>query len=728
MIRYVTSNASSGSGTLREAISLANAGDEIRFSTDVFERGTPIEIPISAYFAIDKNLTIIADPFRVVVDGQGSVQCARIRPGADVEFVGFDFIRGKTGSLGGGFLMESSALTLRRCRVCGCSAGGTLAQGGAICGTDATINLFDSAIYGNKYGGVACYGNVGNVVSVVRSTIAANVNYSGGYINVQRNAKTQITEVDSIIADDVSMSNFVAPPSFDYSIETWSSENWRTMNFHLRDNSTLVNAGTVPSSDILNDADAPENFDLEGNWRGRVVDGNLTRSPGAFETIQADLYWIGKDATGNDVENPSWNNASGWATNRFANVSDATIPPQTGNRVFVGSSVELSGDAPTGIVLVVGGGATTNATAGVETVGLSAKSATASDGFIQSTATSAILSSGAVVAKSFDNAFVSGSGSLTVAGGTIRVGSGFNGSLTVLAGSSVVLTAPPNNPTELLSLAVLPGAAIYGPGYATTQELTGTLPATARVAYGPILPGVGETTAFLATAISPTQVRLDWKTENVSPVVLERFDGDELGWTLLTPNATGGSFVAESLKSGVSAYRLWNGSAFFEDVAWTFFGVQFGVESKVVASNDVTPHHNWQVEVKLLQPTEKLRVGQAVTILARPFDELSQTNLYNDGTNIASVKYTCKTRRRGVLGPEYQNVPGHSNIEMGPECVLEGPQTSEAWPGVPIGFIMTPSTVDYPLFPEPGGYVIQVTISPTVGNPIVFAVEVDATE
>ncbi len=122
------------------------------------------------------------------------------------------------------------------------------------------------------------------------------------------------------------------------------------MNFRLLDDGS---ATPSPYRDAVSEFDAAEvAFDLDGNLRGRTQNVGTqtlaTRSPGAYETLQADLFWIGVDANGDEVSAPSWESASGWATNRFANVSNAPAPPSSGQTAYLGAAFEaLLASAPT---------------------------------------------------------------------------------------------------------------------------------------------------------------------------------------------------------------------------------------------------------------------------------------------------------------------------------------------------------------------------------------------
>ncbi|MBP3531141.1 MAG: hypothetical protein J6K25_08185, partial [Thermoguttaceae bacterium] len=62
---YFTSNASTGAGSLAEAIRNAQPGDVVRPDETVFERGSTIEIVLASTLTVAKNLTLDAAPCRV---------------------------------------------------------------------------------------------------------------------------------------------------------------------------------------------------------------------------------------------------------------------------------------------------------------------------------------------------------------------------------------------------------------------------------------------------------------------------------------------------------------------------------------------------------------------------------------------------------------------------------------------------------------------------------------
>ena len=373
---YFTSNASTGAGSLAEAIRNAQPGDVVRPDETVFERGSTIEIVLASQFAVNKNLTLDAAPCRVRLNGGGATKICVIGTDATVVINGFEFVGGNYDGAEyyAGGVRTDGAVVFERCRFAGCRSSVT---GGALfvgAGGEATLNdcvVVGCASLGNG-GGIAASGLVAlngstvvgnccakeggdlrfskNSVYRVANSIVGNVSVSGG----------ATLEVVSSVVDVASSSvGFVASPPDDLSVETWNANAWQNWDLRLLDD-----AGDVPSPyRDSGDVDQMSQYDVEGNFRGRETNGATTCSPGAYETLQADLFWVGVDATGATVETPSFLSADGWATSRFATAS-GDAAPQVGQKLFVDGSVSF-GDVLSTVKdafskqfgLVLGGGA-----------------------------------------------------------------------------------------------------------------------------------------------------------------------------------------------------------------------------------------------------------------------------------------------------------------------------------------------------------------------------------
>lgn len=400
---YFTSNASTGAGSLVEAIKNASPGDVIRPDETVFERGSTIEIVLASTLTLDKSLTLDGGPYRVRLDGDGLARCCSVASGVNVEMTSFDIVGGgwnsqtnaNVGNANGAgvSIAGDSSIALNRCGFFGCR--GTYGGGLAIA-TNATAELSDCVIVGcyarGSGGGLR---NLGNA-TIYGSSIIGNVAVAPettGDILVDGSGRVTLTnsivgkyrgnvEIGAGCVDGVAPSQigFVASPPDDLSAGTWDVDAWRNWDLRLFDDASPNPSPYRDSGDV----DTATKYDFDGNFRGRETNGVATCSPGAFETIQADLFWIGRNYNGTEVVYPSWQNASGWAASRFATGSGAT-EPTANSAVFIGSTATFMGAPPTAAAIMIGAngvnfsgsvdvkltlGATTTATIGGVLAGL----------------------------------------------------------------------------------------------------------------------------------------------------------------------------------------------------------------------------------------------------------------------------------------------------------------------------------------------------------------------
>ena len=267
-------------------------------------------------------------------------------------------------------LAADSNATLTRCEFYGCHG----IYGGALsCSDGSTAKLNDCVV-----AGCAAFGTCGGVrsrgvVEIYGSTIIGAAG-SGGDVFVDTSGVGRVTLVNSIVGTysgnvevgpgcvvgvAPSALGFVAPPPDDLTLETWDANAWQNWNLRLLDDGSDAPSPYRDSGDV----DAASKYDLDGNFRGRETNGVATRSPGAYETIQADLFWVGVDSTGAEVVSPSFLTSDGWSASRFATVS-GDAAPQVGQTVFVDGAVVFSDvlstekDAPSRqFGLTLGGGA-----------------------------------------------------------------------------------------------------------------------------------------------------------------------------------------------------------------------------------------------------------------------------------------------------------------------------------------------------------------------------------
>ena len=300
---YFTNNASTGAGSLAEAVKTASPGDVIRPDETVFERGSTIEIALASALTVGKNLTFDASPCRVRLDAGGAFRCAHIPVGVVATFTAFDFVNGYNGTTAG-CVHSQGTLTLNKCGVYG---GSAMYGGGVFVANLSQIN--DCVVTGcratNFGGGIVA----ANGVILNGSTVVGNVAGTSERRDVQSTAGV-LTARNSIVGGVYapggkeysgsvvgvasSTIGFVASPPDDLTPENWNANLWQDWDLRLFDDASLNPSPHRDSGDV----GEMSQYDLQGNFRGRETGGVATCSPGAFETVQADLFWVGRDATG----------------------------------------------------------------------------------------------------------------------------------------------------------------------------------------------------------------------------------------------------------------------------------------------------------------------------------------------------------------------------------------------------------------------------------------------
>jgi uncharacterized repeat protein (TIGR01451 family) len=202
----VTTNADSGAGSLRQAISDACVGSTITFDTTQF--ASPITLT-SGELLIDKDLTITGPGANLLTIKRDSANVNRFRifninSGRTVNISGVTITGGRTadhlnsggsGDAGGG-INNSGTLALMAVAVSGNRTGdggssGFGGNGGGIFST-GTLTVTNSTISGNQTGASAGFGGSGGgifgsgTLTVTNSTISGNQTGAGGGIGSVR--------------------------------------------------------------------------------------------------------------------------------------------------------------------------------------------------------------------------------------------------------------------------------------------------------------------------------------------------------------------------------------------------------------------------------------------------------------------------------------------------------------------------------------------------------------
>ena len=193
-VLIVTNTDDSGTGSLRDTIAAASAGDTIQFDAGL--NGQAITLT-SARLEIRKNLTIAgpgADRLTVQRSTASGIPefgifaiLANQLEYVSVTIVGLTIANGN--GLGGGIYTNIRTLTIDRCVISGNSGGGIFNAGAR--GDTSKVNIINSTVSGNNSsanGGGVCvtgpgfYGWRGGEVTITNSTISGNTATSGGGI------------------------------------------------------------------------------------------------------------------------------------------------------------------------------------------------------------------------------------------------------------------------------------------------------------------------------------------------------------------------------------------------------------------------------------------------------------------------------------------------------------------------------------------------------------------
>jgi len=171
----VTNTNDNGSGSLRQALAIANDGDTI----DATGISGAISL-ISGELLVNKSVTINGAGADVLaVDGNAAGRVFFITLGETVTISGFTIRNGHAGNAGGGIDNEDgSTVTVTNCTLSGNSAGlgGGMFNGGPLTIGSTTIND-NSAANG---GGI--YNSGGGTTTITNSTVSGNTAGSGGGI------------------------------------------------------------------------------------------------------------------------------------------------------------------------------------------------------------------------------------------------------------------------------------------------------------------------------------------------------------------------------------------------------------------------------------------------------------------------------------------------------------------------------------------------------------------
>ena len=170
----VTNANDSGSGSLRQAIADATAGDTIIFA-DGLSGST---ITLSSALVIGTNISIDASNLTtpITLSGNSLVRVMLVNAGVTTSITGLNIVNGYT-TVGGAGIYNNGTLTITDCTISD-NAAGTL--GGGIA-NNGTMVLVDSTVSGNAaQDGGGIFNNTGRSLTINGSEISGNSSIRGG--------------------------------------------------------------------------------------------------------------------------------------------------------------------------------------------------------------------------------------------------------------------------------------------------------------------------------------------------------------------------------------------------------------------------------------------------------------------------------------------------------------------------------------------------------------------
>lgn len=679
---YITNTNATGAGTLVAAIAAAQDGDTIAPDPELFAVGERVEITVASLLKFPAAVTIDAGKTRLVLRRPGNLLLE------NREQTGFSDLTMRGVTLVGRVLVGGNAGKRLKCVFEKCVFGGfanvynTFQTSGY-----ADAAMTDCAFVGGLANGVYLAG-AENFVKFTRCTIAANK--SDNSLATASNSEF----VDCVVNPPLESAGFCGVP---ISIEEYSTENpipWSEWNFALRADSPYATGGAARAGET----------DLLGTPRGWEDDAGETQyALGAYEVVRAD-YYLAKDAG----ESGRFEDPAQWRTTR----GGSEAPERVGAGVFyLDASVDWLDAPPAGSSLIAAG-----------------------------------PSACAIPAIQASSLRVGSRSTLTVAGSaeSARIEVASEGTLRLESNARTeALSVAPSGRVEFVgedrvlaaSGGVLCAGAILSASSRGYLSLGASVTDAGAVCERVVLCGLGSAVAdFRAAAARPRTAALTWRVaddsagEGTARVERRLADGS---WGVVGDAIPIAALTAAvPIPSGRSVYRLFDGWEFHYDDAWSFSGVQFSVVTSATPRFE-TPRVLWEAATQLATTNDQVYLGQGVTILARIYDSFDSTSLLLAKDDLVQeARYTCRYVSKGLFEETVEPVPGHENVVVPVETVLEAAQLSDAWTRDDVGytFALTPDIREYPLFERAGKYVFQITISLKDANPVVFYVNVEAIE
>lgn len=298
---YFTSNADSGAGTLRAAISSAKAGDVIMPDPNVFTSGPVVIVISSALPPFPNDATLDGGELGIVLDGQsqnmGASSVVRTS-GTTLTVINVTLTGYKVNANAPVMLnITNGNYTYKRCKF----VDNTGVWYGAVYVLRGHMSFSDCLITGNKATGTSStmgglYIAENGTVDFIRSIVCANCNSnisgrtrmteSGSFIGLEP------PEIDGETPEEIGFVN--PPPSASIPVADYTEGDWESWDFRLKPTSPYLTGAAYQSGDkdLLG-------HDRTGSWG--CFDGSwLVVGASGAETVASDaaVDWLEVASTG----------------------------------------------------------------------------------------------------------------------------------------------------------------------------------------------------------------------------------------------------------------------------------------------------------------------------------------------------------------------------------------------------------------------------------------------
>lgn len=299
---YFTSNADSGSGTLRAAINSAKEGDTITYDPTVFTTG-PVVISLSSYLPIlPKNATLDGGSMGIVLDGQNNSMggYSSVRGTGTMTVINLTVKRYKVTTNAPVFInAASSTYVFKRCKF----VDNTGVWYGVMRVNKGEIKLYDCLLTGNQatgsnstHGGLSVNTDGTATATVVRTVICGNVygNLTGSSYLTQSGTFIGLTapEINGVTPEEIGFVN--PPPSAAIPKAGYTEGDWESWDFRLKPTSPYLTGAAYESGDLdlLGHARTGSWGCFDGSW--------LVVGASGAETVASDasVDWLEIASTG----------------------------------------------------------------------------------------------------------------------------------------------------------------------------------------------------------------------------------------------------------------------------------------------------------------------------------------------------------------------------------------------------------------------------------------------